>query len=182
MPEDINKTKLLIARCLRKRLKNEYLDQIKVSDLCRDAGISRTTFYIYFKDVFSIPEWYWNYGCRTVMSKIGQEYSWTEGHRRMYAYIQSNKVIGPAVTLKRTNWQEFEFTAAESESVHRENLEKKAGRKLTPEEEKQLHYFSYAAASITHKWKVEGAKESPEEMAEILTAITPQFILNLLNR
>ena len=116
------------------------------------------------------------------MSKIGQEYSWTEGHRRMYAYIQSNKVIGPAVTLKRTNWQEFEFTAAESESVHRENLEKKAGRKLTPEEEKQLHYFSYAAASITHKWKVEGASESPEEMAKILTAITPQLILNLLNR
>lgn len=181
MSGDINKTKLMIARCLRKRLKNEYLDQIKVSDLCRDAGISRTTFYMYFKDVFSIPEWYWNYGCRTIMSKIGQEYSWTEGHCRTYAYIQSNKVIGPAVTLKRNNWQEFEFTAAESESIHRENLERKAGRKLTQKEEKQLHYFSYAAASITHKWKVEGALESPEEMAEILTAITPQFILDLLN-
>lgn len=74
MPEDINKTKLLLARCLCKRLKTEYLDQIKVSDLCRDAGISRTTFYMYFKDVFSIPEWYWNYGCRAIMNRIGQEY------------------------------------------------------------------------------------------------------------
>ena len=129
MPEDINKTKLLLARCLCKRLKTEYLDQIKVSDLCRDAGISRTTFYMYFKDVFSIPEWYWNYGCRAIMNRIGQEYGWTEGHRRVCAYIQSNQFIGPAVTLKRTNWQEFEFTAAGSESIHQCNLERKAGRK-----------------------------------------------------
>ena len=180
MSEDINKTKLLIARCLRKRLRTEYLDQVRVADLCRDAGISRTTFYMYFKDVFSISEWYWNYGCRVIMSRIGQEYGWTEGHRRMYAYIQNNKIIGPALTLKRTNWQEFEFAAAESEAIHRENLEKKAGRPLTAEEEKQLYYFSFAAASITHKWKVNGTQESPEEMARILTAITPVFILELL--
>ena len=180
MPEDINKTKLPLARCLCKRLKTEYLDQIKVSDLCRDAGISRTTFYMYFKDVFSIPEWYWNYGCRAIMNRIGQEYGWTEGHRRVCAYIQSNQFIGPAVTLKRTNWQEFEFTAAGSESIHQCNLERKAGRKLTEEEKRQLHYFSYAAASITHKWKVDGMPETPEQMAKIITEITPRFVLELL--
>lgn len=135
---------------------------------------------MYFKDVFSIPEWYWNYGCRAIMNRIGQEYGWTEGHRRVCAYIQSNQFIGPAVTLKRTNWQEFEFTAAGSESIHQCNLERKAGRKLTEEEKRQLHYFSYAAASITHKWKVDGMPETPEQMAKIITEITPRFVLELL--
>ena len=53
---------------------------------------------------------------------------------------------------------------------------------LTEEEKRLLHYFSYAAASVTHKWKVDGMQETPEQMAGIITEITPKFVLELLNR
>lgn len=37
---------------------NKSLDQITVAEICRNAGISRQTFYRHFESKYDIPWWY----------------------------------------------------------------------------------------------------------------------------
>ncbi|WP_368669252.1 TetR/AcrR family transcriptional regulator [Limosilactobacillus kribbianus] len=54
-------TKKRIVACTEELLKACPLSRISVTEVCRRAGVSRTTFYTYFTDVYAIYEWIWRY-------------------------------------------------------------------------------------------------------------------------
>ena len=47
-------TKKLIANSLKKAMKTKPLSKITVSELIRDCGINRNTFYYHFDDIYEI--------------------------------------------------------------------------------------------------------------------------------
>lgn len=49
-----NLTKMHIADSLLKLMEQEHIQNISVKQLCYEANISRTTFYQYFPDIFSL--------------------------------------------------------------------------------------------------------------------------------
>lgn len=50
-------TKKLIANSLKKAMKEKPLSKITVSELIRDCGINRNTFYYHFDDIYDLLHW-----------------------------------------------------------------------------------------------------------------------------
>lgn len=51
------KTKLTLASSLKKLMEQKSLSRITVSELCRDCGLNRKTFYYHFDDIYSLLKW-----------------------------------------------------------------------------------------------------------------------------
>jgi AcrR family transcriptional regulator len=73
-------TKLDITNALSNLMKKQDIDKISVSAICNEVGISRATFYRYFKDKFAIVEWYLRYLNHNGVDRIGRNLSWYEGY------------------------------------------------------------------------------------------------------
>ncbi len=50
-------TKLWIANKMRELMKYKSIDKIRVTEICKAAGIERPTFYYHFKDKYDLVAW-----------------------------------------------------------------------------------------------------------------------------
>lgn len=51
------RTKLWIAEAMKRLMVTKSIDQIRVTELCREAKIERPTFYYHFKDKYDLVAW-----------------------------------------------------------------------------------------------------------------------------
>lgn len=47
---NLNETRLVVVNAFEELLKKHRFDEISVTQICHEAGISRATFYYHFKD------------------------------------------------------------------------------------------------------------------------------------
>ncbi len=52
-----DRTKIWIADAMRRLLAREAIEQIRVTEICREAGIARPTFYYHFEDKYDLMAW-----------------------------------------------------------------------------------------------------------------------------
>lgn len=67
---------------------NKSLDQITVAEICRNADISRQTFYRHFESKYDIPWWYSIFCRQFYLNEIGRTIDWHTGyyhHMRLIA-------------------------------------------------------------------------------------------------
>ena len=58
---------------------DKSLDQITVAEICRNAGISRQTFYRHFESKYDIPWWYSIFCRQFYLNEIGRTIDWRTG-------------------------------------------------------------------------------------------------------
>ena len=51
------RTKRLIGETMKRLMETKSVEKIRVTELCRAAGIERPTFYYYFKDKYDLLAW-----------------------------------------------------------------------------------------------------------------------------
>ena len=175
-------TRLQIAKCLNELMKKKPIKSISVVELCKAADISRTTFYTYFHDIFAVSEWLWEYSASDILSNIGKEYGWSEGHRRLYEFMLQNKECILYTENDRLANSFISSADERSFTIHISAIEEKLGRSLTKKELQLLQYISYIHASITHKWIHDGMVVEPAEMQEMIADILPPLITETLGR
>lgn len=59
---------------------NKSLDQITVAEICRNAGISRQTFYRHFESKYDIPWWHSIFCRQFYLNEIGRTIDWKTGY------------------------------------------------------------------------------------------------------
>lgn len=74
------RTKLSIVDALDVLIHEKPYDDIKVTELCRKANISRTTFYYYFEDKNAVLQWHSSFIYDMGIYEIGRSLTWYEGH------------------------------------------------------------------------------------------------------
>lgn len=52
-----DRMKFLIAEKMKEIMKKKPLDKVRVSEICREAEIDRSTFYYHFKDKYALVAW-----------------------------------------------------------------------------------------------------------------------------
>ena len=55
--EMAERTKLWIANTMKELMKNQSIDKIRVTEICRRAEIERPTFYYHFQDKYDLVAW-----------------------------------------------------------------------------------------------------------------------------
>lgn len=168
-------TRMKIFLALEKLVLHQDIETIRVSDLCRACGISRSTFYLHFEDIFSVVCWYWDDICARTLNRINVNLTWEEGHLKMLQALLERRPFFTRSFAKKDYRSLFVYGYRTTLEVHVRNIQLKLGRDLTPQERFELDYIVRALSAMTTKWAEEGMRQPPEDMAALFSRFVPPF-------
>ena len=151
-----------------KLLQERELEEITVTDICKSAGVNRTTFYANYQDIYALAE--------AVQQKLHREVMqlYQEGDARgydnvflsLFRHIRENQLFYKTY-FKLERSDRIPFLGDE---VYRYTeyygKEYYGGRHM----EYHITFFKSGLNAILKKWLEGGCRETPEEMAGIITA------------
>ncbi len=173
----LERKRLLIAEALNDLLKERPLDDITVVELCDEAGISRSTFYTYFEDIYEVGVWVWERKNREIFEGLGERYGYRECFERLYAHLREDSGRTGRVIPERNVRKDLTYAAANSFELLRDRVEKSRGRRLTDDEYDQLDYVSRANETVTLKWFEDGMVVEPGRIARYVAEMAPTFVI-----
>lgn len=174
-------TRLKIVDALQEELKTMPLEKVKVSHLCEKAGISRTTFYSCFEDLFNVSTWLWDYLLENSLYRIGLTKTFYTAHKDAFTALLRYKGFFARALQTQTFNSVYEYAERTLAKHYSLIAEYKAGRPFTAREKNFVSFYSAGAASSTRMWAERGMVESPEEMASLFNDSAPPFLKEILD-
>ena len=86
-------TKLKILAAFERLCEHSTYTKIGVVDICREAGISKPTFYRHFQNKDNIIRWMAKQTLKNGIIQIGRTYSWYEGYLRTFSIEHRHRVF-----------------------------------------------------------------------------------------
>lgn len=173
--------RMSVVGALKHLLATTDIDHILVGELCREAGISRTTFYRYFNDKYAITEWHFGYCCDQYSQGIGRRYTFHESTSRILDVFRRESLlyIGSCRSVKSSSMLLY----AKRHFV--ENLESTIADYLGVELDESLRFqVEYAGHLIVDMtgWWINGHQEVPvDTFLDALDAALPPRLRFLLD-
>lgn len=143
-------------------LQTKELDDISVSDICKRAGLNRTTFYANYTDIYGLAD--------TIRDKLESnmanlyEYEISQGVNsnnflKLFQHIRDNQVFYR--TYFRLGYDNtYKIITYDSDQAH----EYFQGKFI----EYHMEFFKSGITKIIKMWLQNGCSESPEEIFDII--------------
>ncbi len=163
-------TKKALEAGLKELLKTKSLDKISIQDLTDACGISRSTFYYHFQDIYALVEWVCQEDFGKALAGNKTHDTWESGMRDIMREIQRDKDFIYNVYRYTDNHLMEEYlhrrTAELLYAVVEENA---AGMKVTDEQKHYIaEFYQYGFVGMVMNWVDRGMKEDSDQMVEQL--------------
>ena len=138
-------------------LQNKEINRISVTDICKDTGLNRSTFYANYIDIYDLAD--------KMREKLEKDFESHFGENTardattMFSHIYENQIFYK--TYFKLGYDEkhqpyiYDTTRAEKDFK---------GKHI----KYHIEFFKNGLNSIIKMWLNDGCRETPEEMAEIL--------------
>lgn len=153
------KTKESLLEALIRMLENRSLDSVTVSDLCKEAGINRTTFYKYY----SVPEDVIIEAAEKILDET--IYTNNESGKITYDYMLS---CCNAFYQNRNFMSAYIRSKGNTSQILHKAILRHSG-KLGFLTNTYNNFAAGGVSSVLASWMMRDFPESPEEMAQTLT-------------
>ena len=166
-----NATKLALEESLKHLLLKKPLDKITINDLTTDCGISRMTFYYHFKDIYDLVEWCCLEDARIALQGKKTSSTWHEGLLQIFDAVMENKpfILNVYRCVGREQIENYLFQLT-CDLLMGVVTEKSKDIPITDEQKIFIaDLYKYSFVGIMLDWIKRGMKESPEEMAGLIT-------------
>lgn len=166
-----NTTKLALEASLKELLKKKPFDRITIADLTEDCGISRMAFYYHFRDIYDLAEWVCVEDGKKALRDKKTYDTWQEGYSQIFEAVLENKPfilnVYRSVSRERVENYLYALTYELIEGV----VEEQSENLMVTEEQKKFiaNFYKYSFVGVMLDWIKRGMKESPEEMAGLIT-------------
>ena len=143
-------------------LQGKELDEISVSDLCKRAGLNRTTFYANYTDIFGLAD-----AIRDKLEiavsalyndEISQGYN-SNDYLKLFRHIKENQIVYQ--TYFKLGYDNNYKIIRYDTALAREHFQNRFI-------EYHMEFFRAGITQIIKLWLKNGCKESPEDMVEII--------------
>ena len=167
----MNTTKIALEASLKELLKKKPFDKITIADLTEDCGISRMAFYYHFKDIYDLVEWACVEDGKKALRDKKTYDTWQEGFAQIFEAVLENKPfilnVYRSVSRERVENYLYALTYELIEGV----VEEQSENLMVTEEQKKFiaNFYKYSFVGVMLDWIKRGMKESPEEMAGLIT-------------
>lgn len=156
-------TKKCLADALIKLVKEgKDLEAISIQDIVEEAGFSRMAYYRNFKEKGDILRYYFNNITENFLKKTNTDFyqmPFDDYLVSLFTYLFNNREL--ALILIKTKM--FDYV--------KEQFDLKLIREAQSNEEKQRYiFFAGGLFNIYYHWLINNSKETPEQMAAIVTA------------
>lgn len=143
-------------------LQSRELGEIRVSDICKRAGLNRTTFYANYADIYSLAD-----SIRDKLEKGVAELYWEEvntgvnsnDYCKLFRHIQENQIFYRTY-FKLGYDNDYKILAYDTE-LARQHFQNRFI-------EYHMEFFRSGLTKIIKMWLENGCQESPEDMFEII--------------
>ncbi len=146
-----------IEKAFLNMIQNKEINEISVTDICKETGLNRSTFYANFIDIYDLAD--------KLREKLENDFDdiFKENANRdaktMFLHIYENQIFYK--TYFKLGYDEkhqsyiYDTIRAENDFL---------GKNI----KYHIEFFRNGLNSIIKMWLADGCKETPEEMAEIL--------------
>lgn len=171
-----------VFAAFEKLLASTAYPAVTVTAICAEAGISRPTFYHYFKDKDDIVQWFWNQAGDAYLGQTGKTLSWYEGnlcmlqdflrHKQFMTSVLSYD-IGVNSCINHGYRQRVEYL--------RELIRNEDPIELTDDIDFEIRFFADAESRAIASWVTGGMIERPEVLARRLEGCVPPLLAKTVN-
>ena len=142
-------------------LLEKSLSQVSVAEICKGAGINRSTFYANFTDIYALADYICNQLEQEVYHLLVLESGWQqrpEDFRKLFSHIQENQELYRFY---------FKLGYDRTEMYWREvtNLQSQLDNSVL---DYHITFFRSGFNAIVKRWLQRGCPETPEQMCQIL--------------
>lgn len=177
-------TKKALATSLKKLLSKKEFSKITITNITKDCGVNRQTFYYHFKDVYDLLEWI--YMNEVIQSMEGNDTydTWQQGFLSIFEYVLENKefVKNTYYSISRDFFLRFIYKQT---TVLLMNIidEKSKGMKVRREDKQFMaDFYKYGFVGIMQDWIESGMKEKPDNIIKKLNSIIEGNFENALEK
>ena len=143
-------------------LQTKELDEIRVSDICKRAGLNRTTFYANYTDIYGLADAIRNKLENEVTDlyedEITQRFN-SHDYLKLFRHIKDNQIFYQ--TYFKLGYDNEYKVIAYDVNLAREHFHNQFV-------EYHMEFFRAGITQIIKLWLKNGCRESPEDMVEIL--------------
>jgi len=142
-------------------LQNNEIKDITVSDIIKNTGLNRSTFYANYIDIFDLAD-KTREKLETDFTNLFAEYDYfneRSGAYKMFAHIKENQIFYKTY-FKLCYDDKHLISTYDPKRAQQEHIDSNI--------KYHIEFFRNGLNAIIKLWLADGCQESPEEMAEVL--------------
>ena len=163
-----DRTKKALEQSLKNMMKKKPLDKITIADITNDCGVSRMSFYYYFRDIYDLVEWSMLVDAMQAVQGNETADTWHEGLLGIFEAVERNKevILNAHKNMPRIRMENFLWKLTYGFLMGVVN-EKSAGTKIDEEDKAFIaDFYKYSFVGILMHWIDGGMKEDHRVLAE----------------
>lgn len=176
-------TKHALEDSLKNLLLRKPLSKITISDIAKDCGINRMTFYYHFKDIYDLIEWICTEEtARAINGKKTYE-TWQQGFLQTFQMVLENKPFISNVyhSISREKIEDY-FYAITYDLLIGVVEEKAVGMKVSEESKKFIaNFYNFAFVGLLLDWIKKDMREDPQLIIDQLSTLIQGEVSRALN-
>lgn len=180
----VDLTKKALVSTLKVLLEFKRLDKLTVREVCAATGVSTSTFYYHFSDIYALAEWAIEQDAAAVLRDKRHAESWKQGFIQLLEQIRGNRALIMNVYHSMSRERvEFFLLPLAHDLINGMVIENVEAAGLKAEDLAFLSdFFKYGFVGITLDWIGEGMTEEPRILIEKLSFIMEGQIERAIER
>ena len=169
-------TKELLAESFLELAASKAINKISVIEIVENCGMTKPTFYRYFKDKYDLITWIFVGEAQRIIDQIGTDgYLWRDTLLDGLRYYEKNRkymvnalkhTSGKDAFINQINLADIAFITAE--------VRKKLDTRALPEElAAMIRIYCYGTGQFLCDWLMDATPASCEKVAEVMEASIP---------
>ena len=174
-------TKMAVVEAFETLLRQQSFDNISVSQICKEAGIARATFYYHFKDKYDISQWHFGMVAERFLFQTGRTLTWLQANYLNTMELAKHETMYRWCFAMVGYQSLFEHTKRKRIETLRETILDYRHERIDPKLDFQIIALADAeVGGVTH-WFVDGMPYDVKTLCLFLDSIVPRRLYNMLN-
>ena len=173
-------TRLQVVAALGRLMERTGVERIRVTDLCQEAQIARSTFYANFHDVQDVATWFWDYLMDSTLYQAGVTLDYHDAHMAAFGAMREHRAFLQRAASSVAYNSICQHGGREMGGHLIEVYVRKSGLELTEVQRVEAEFYNIGAKHATRHWMARGMQESPEVMTAAFERFVPRFMLPFL--
>lgn len=173
-------TRYLFAQSIKDLMAKQSLDKMTVTDIVKHSGMTRQTFYRYFKDKYYLVNWYFEKLADKSFRQIGNSSTLREGLIKKFTFLLNDKIFFMQAFQSKdyNNVENYDYQCILE--FYQNIIYKKIGN-IPTDIMFLLEMYCHGSITMTVEWAISGMNKTPEEMADLLIQALPPKLEQLLS-
>lgn len=177
-------TKKALEDSLKNLLLQKPLSKITISDITKDCGINRMTFYYHFKDIYDLIEWICTEEtARAINGKKTYE-TWQQGFLQTFQMVLDNKPFISNVyhSISREKIEDY-FYAITYDLLIGVVEEKATGMNVSEATKKFIaNFYNFAFVGLLLDWIKKDMQDDPQLIIDQVSTLIQGEVSRALNK